>query len=169
MLECENEVALWRGKGTKDEEVANAIKFVASWKGPDCPVAVEQEGQESDRFWTLLDRSEYPNEPFLLMEDCVPVLFHCSEASGAFNVVRVLDFSQEDLVSHEVFILDVKYQIFVWAGTRANELFKKEAMETALEYAKLPQIERPADLKVYLITPGYGQWGPHILFLQLSC
>merc|ERR1719253_1310923 len=64
------------------------------------------------------------------------MLFHCSNATGTFEVEPIYDFSQADLEEDDVYLLDVFTNLYVWIGSEANEQEKSMALTTATEYAK---------------------------------
>ena len=48
-------------------------------------------------------------------------------------VEEILDFTQADLVTEDVMLLDVGHAIFVWLGSDSNENERKLAVEAASE------------------------------------
>ena len=61
-----------------------------------------------------------------------PRLFQASNASGCFEVQEVVDFSQQDLVTDDVFILDAFDNVYVWVGEDSRSEEKTMAMDTAI-------------------------------------
>jgi hypothetical protein len=63
------------------------------------------EGSEDDDFWKLLKgKQKYPLSN--IRQRRQPRLFECSIGSGVFKVDEIQDFAQDDLNTHDVFILD---------------------------------------------------------------
>jgi hypothetical protein len=96
-----------------------------------------EEGEEDERFWAELGGKE-PYPPGAPDEDSAtaPRLFHCSNASGVFETEEIMDFSQDDLLMDDVYILDVWSEVFAWVGPEANETEKRGVMDLCSEYVK---------------------------------
>ena len=75
-------------------------------------------------------KSEYPYQS--LSNGISPRLFHCSVGTGTFGISEVLDYSQDDLSTHDIFILDAEVDIFVWFGRRSAEKEQRWSMEAAV-------------------------------------
>ncbi|XP_065886890.1 gelsolin, cytoplasmic-like [Dysidea avara] len=138
VLETPGDTYIWYGKGcTGDErELAN---FIVSAVSPGRDPVKLFEGKEAQEFWDSLGgKTAYASGKIL--EEPVPShpprLFQCSNASGRFNVEEIFDYSQEDLVPEDVMILDTYDQVFVWIGRGANEVEKKEGLQTAQQYVE---------------------------------
>ena len=66
------------------------------------------EGKEPDEFWQMLGgKTEYSSGNFFQHEipDYPPRLFHCSNASGKFEVEEIFAFTQEDMDHEDIMIL----------------------------------------------------------------
>jgi hypothetical protein len=93
-----------------------------------------REGGEPQEFWDNVGEAEYYKTEWQWM----PRLFHCSSASGSFQVEEILEWDQEDLDPGHLNILDTSAEVYLWTGQRASiEEEKKQTMETVLEYTKL--------------------------------
>jgi hypothetical protein len=126
----------WFGKyATGDErEVA---KSVAETLMAPSKVEAVFEGKEKDYFWELLGgKEEYATKQLEAVPEFEPRLFQCSNASGNFDVEEIFDFSQEDLISDDIMLLDAWNEIFLWIGNGANVDEKKAALEMAINYLK---------------------------------
>jgi hypothetical protein len=118
------------------------VELGASFKGSREQVVV-REGEEPKDFWRGLGETDYPDLDSIRVKyyttewSFFPRMFHCSSASGSFQVEEVLEWDQEDLDPGHLNILDTSGDIFLWTGQRASlEEEKKVAMETVLDYAK---------------------------------
>lgn len=76
-------------------------------------------------------------------------LFQMSNASGRFTVDEIPDFTQQDLVSDDVMILDVWDTVYVWIGEGANKQERDEA-------------ERLAIVRTFIWTPLYVTMLTHV-------
>jgi len=114
-----------------------------------------EEGKESYDFWRLLGgKMDYASADVLKDESFEPRLFLCSNASGTFKVEEIPDFSQEDLSKDDVMLLDAYSEVYVWVGSGSNDLEKKMAMETAIDYVHQAPDKRPTDTPIYRIIEG---------------
>lgn len=70
---------------------------------------------EDKKFWEIFGVED---EHSLELSDKKPFgsakLFHCSEGSGIFDVVEILEFNQDDLHPSDVMILDGKVEVYLW-------------------------------------------------------
>jgi len=63
-------------------------------------------------------------------------MFHCSEATGIFDVKEIEDFSQDDLIEDDLTILDARDEVYLWIGKTAKEHKVKMSRETVTEYVQ---------------------------------
>ena len=56
----------------------------------------------------------------------------------------------QDLVEEDVMILDTVSEVYVWVGRGANEVEKKEALRTAVEYIQTDPSNRDLDSTVLI-------------------
>ncbi|KAK3513395.1 hypothetical protein QTP70_014221 [Hemibagrus guttatus] len=133
VLKSPDSLFVWRGVGASDTEVIGA-KFVVSYLGGK-PVDVT-EGKEPAGFWAALGgKKEYQTSKTLKNTIKPPRLFGCSNKTGRLTVEEVPgDFSQADLATDDVMLLDTWDQIFLWVGKEANEVEKTGAPKIAKEY-----------------------------------
>ncbi|XP_022109337.1 advillin-like isoform X1 [Acanthaster planci] len=137
VLKMPNETFLWCGKGGSGDERELAKGVAKTLAGRASDYTMVPEGQEPASFWSALGgKASYANTKSLETEvpDFPPRLFQCSNASGNFMVEEIHEFTQEDMVQDDVMLLDAYHTVFVWIGSGANEVEKKEAINTAKEY-----------------------------------
>ena len=134
---CEKDkVLVWFGKHASEDEKEDARRIAKVLCGKRTFNEVE-EGSETDEFWAELGgKCEYPEGAPKEDEATAARLFHCSNASGAFEVEEIHDFSQDDLQTDDVYILDVWSQLFAWVGNEANEMEKRGVMDLCAAYMK---------------------------------
>ena len=72
------------------------------------------------------------------------------------NVVEeILDFSQTDLVTEDVMLLDAGESIFVWLGRESNDIEKRSCIQSAKEYLESDPSGRDQDLPICIVKQGY--------------
>uniref|UniRef100_A0A673JGF2 Macrophage-capping protein n=1 Tax=Sinocyclocheilus rhinocerous TaxID=307959 RepID=A0A673JGF2_9TELE len=126
-------VFVWKGAGASEEEMV-AAKYVVSVLGRQSTDVVE--GKEPAGFWSALGgKKEYQTSPTLQKMAKPPRLFGCSNKTGRLVVEEVPgDFTQSDLATDDVMLLDTWDQIFLWIGKEANEVEKRESPKIAKDY-----------------------------------
>lgn len=124
---------VWKGVGASDEEMAAAKHVVAFLGGSPNSVT---EGREPAEFWSALGgKKEYQTSKTLRNVVKPPRLFGCSNKTGRLTVEEVPgDFTQSDLATDDVMLLDTWDQIFLWVGKDANEEEKTGAPKIAKDY-----------------------------------
>ncbi|XP_028259636.1 scinderin like a [Parambassis ranga] len=133
VLKSPDSLILWKGKGATAEEMG-AAKYVASLLGG---AATEvEETKEPAGFWTALGgKKAYQTSKTLQTTLRLPRLFGCSNKTGRLIAEEVPgDFTQLDLATDDVMILDTWDQIFVWIGNDANEAEKSGSPKIAQDY-----------------------------------
>ena len=173
----------WHGNGANEAEktTADSIAKVLSNHsyGPPGTAAPErefmlvEEESEPEEFWVALGgKAEYPKmgkgEP--IPSD--PRLFECTNRYGAFTVEEIANFTQEDLLDDDVYMLDVKTTVYLWIGEKANLDEKTKAMETAQQYNATASDGRDADTTIVKIKMGqepasftqfFQEWDPALM------
>ncbi|PIO33167.1 hypothetical protein AB205_0017310, partial [Aquarana catesbeiana] len=156
LLKTQTDHYLWYGKGSSGDEREMAKQLAAILSaGSEETLA---EGQETVQFWeTLGGKAPYASDKRLqqVKEDVQPRLFECSNKTGRFIVTEITDFNQDDLEPSDVMLLDTWDQIFLWIGSEANEVEKKEAPVTALEYLNTHPSGRDSETPILIIKQGF--------------
>ncbi|XP_014672320.1 PREDICTED: advillin-like [Priapulus caudatus] len=66
-------------------------------------------------------------------------------ATGNFQVEEIMNFTQEDLNTSDVMMLDTYYEIGLWMGDEASEDEKKQSLELVGRYVDTDPSSRKAD------------------------
>ncbi|XP_013879526.1 scinderin like a [Austrofundulus limnaeus] len=133
VLKTPSSLFVWKGKGASSDETS-AAEYVAKFLGG--AVTKLDETKEPDGFWSALGgKGNYQTSKALQNVIRPPRLFGCSNKTGRLIAEEVPgDFTQIDLATDDVMILDSWDQIFVWIGNEANETEKLGAPKIAQEY-----------------------------------
>uniref|UniRef100_A0A671N249 Advillin-like n=1 Tax=Sinocyclocheilus anshuiensis TaxID=1608454 RepID=A0A671N249_9TELE len=157
LLKSQNGIYLWYGKGSSGDERAMA-KEVASFIGRGSSEEIMAEGQEPNEFWEILGgKGPYASDRRLqqVTLDHQPRLFECSNKTGQFIATEVTQFTQDDLREDDVMLLDTWDQVFLWIGTEANEVERKESVTTCQEYLRTHPGSRDPDTPVIMVKQGF--------------
>ncbi|XP_036410064.1 scinderin like b [Megalops cyprinoides] len=135
VLKTPSSTFVWRGVGASEEEIA-AAKYVVSFLGGSATDV--SEGKEPAEFWSALGgKKEYQTSKSLQKTVKPPRLFGCSNKTGRLIAEEVPgDFTQADLATDDVMLLDTWDQIFLWIGNEANEVERTGSPKIAKEYVE---------------------------------
>ncbi|XP_021278979.1 villin-1 isoform X4 [Herrania umbratica] len=100
------------------------------------PISV-REGSEPDSFWSSLGgKTEYPREKEMkkFIED--QHLFKFTSTEGDFKVKEIYSFTQDDLTTEDVLVLDCHKEIYVWVGRHSTIKSKQVALNLGLTFWK---------------------------------
>ncbi|KAK6942445.1 Gelsolin-like domain, partial [Dillenia turbinata] len=118
---------------------------------PDVQSKPQKEGSESEQFWGLLgEKSEYPSQKITRDPESDPHLFSCTFPKEIFN------FTQDDLMTEDIFILDCHSEVFVWVGQGVDSKNKLNALNIGVKFLErdflLEKLSREAPL--YIVMEG---------------
>uniref|UniRef100_A0AAX7UCY1 Gelsolin-like domain-containing protein n=1 Tax=Astatotilapia calliptera TaxID=8154 RepID=A0AAX7UCY1_ASTCA len=133
VLKTPSGLFVWRGVGASDKEMEAAKHVVAFLGGSPSNVS---EGKEPADFWSALGgKTDYQTSKSLQRGIRPPRLFGCSNKTGRLSVEEVPgDFTQSDLATDDVMLLDTWDQVYIWIGKDANDVEKEGAPKIAKEY-----------------------------------
>jgi hypothetical protein len=127
---------LWFGAGTLSSHRGFISEIAASLLQARTQVLVN-EGKEPSEFWDILGGyHDYAHADYLKTLDKKPRLFECTFSTGDFNAEEIPDFNQDDLCMDYVYILDTRYNIYIWLGSNAPYRLYKASLKVALEYSR---------------------------------
>ncbi|XVF47637.1 hypothetical protein PTKIN_Ptkin03bG0125700 [Pterospermum kingtungense] len=115
----------------------------------------QKEGSESEQFWELLGgKSEYASQKISREPEGNPQLFSCTFSNGM--VVEIYNFTQDDLMTEDIFILHCHSDIFVWVGQQAHTKNKLQALTIGEKFLEqdflLENLSREAP--IYMVMEG---------------
>uniref|UniRef100_A0A0A9GGQ5 HP domain-containing protein n=1 Tax=Arundo donax TaxID=35708 RepID=A0A0A9GGQ5_ARUDO len=98
------------------------------------PSRSQKEGRETDQFWELLGgKSKYSNQKVGREHESNPHLFSCvlskGDHEGNVKVKEIHHFTQDDLMTEDIFMLDCHSDVFVWVGQEVDAKVKSQAMD----------------------------------------
>ncbi|XP_057987950.1 villin-4 isoform X2 [Hevea brasiliensis] len=89
----------------------------------------QKEGSESEQFWDLLGgKTEYPSQKIGREAERDPHLFSSTFSKGNLKVAEIYNFTQDDLMTEDIFIFDCHSEIFVWVGQQVDTKSKMNAL-----------------------------------------
>lgn len=98
----------------------------------------QKEGSETDQFWSLLGgKSEYSGQKMVRALESDPHLFSCILSKGNLKVKEIYHFTQDDLMTEDVFILDCHTSIFVWVGQQVDVKVRLQALDVGEKFIVL--------------------------------
>ncbi|KAF7819033.1 villin-3-like isoform X1 [Senna tora] len=156
LLQSSSAIFIWHGNQSSFEQQQVAAK-VAEFLKPGVPLKHAKEGTESSAFWSALGGKEsYTSEK--VTNDAVrdPHLFTFSFNKGKFQVEELYNFSQDDLLTEDMLILDAPAGVFVWVGQSVDPKEKQSAFEIGQKYIDLAaSLEGlPPHVPLYKVTEG---------------
>ncbi|KAK0134783.1 Gelsolin [Merluccius polli] len=126
VLKTSGDLFMWRGLGSSEEELAacQIRRRLPGWKP-----------QRAD-FWSSLGgKTDYQTSKSLQNIIKPPRLFGCSNKTGRLIAEELPEnFTQLDLATDDIMLLDTWDQIFIWVGKDANDVEKKGAPKIATDY-----------------------------------
>ncbi|KAF3544142.1 hypothetical protein DY000_02010247 [Brassica cretica] len=116
ILHNDSSVFTWIGNlatSTDQELVERQLDLIK----PNLQTRAQKEGSESEQFWELLGgKSEYRSQKRTKEPESDPHLFSCSFTKDILKVTEIYNFTQDDLMTEDIFIVDCHSEIFVWVG-----------------------------------------------------
>lgn len=128
ILHSGSTVFTWTGNLTSSEDQELVERQLDIIK-PNLQSKTQKEGAESEQFWELLgEKTEYPSQKIARDTENDPHLFSCDFSKGVLKVAEIHNFTQDDLMTEDIFILDCHSDIFVWVGQQVDSKTKKQAL-----------------------------------------
>uniref|UniRef100_A0A5B7BTK7 Putative villin-1 isoform X1 n=1 Tax=Davidia involucrata TaxID=16924 RepID=A0A5B7BTK7_DAVIN len=157
ILKSETSIFTWVGNlsSTRDHDLLDRMLDLINptWQ----PILV-REGSEPDVFWNALGgKTEYPREKEIkgYIED--PHLFTCTLTESDFKVKEIFNFSQDDLTTEDVLVLNCHREIYVWIGRHSHVESKQQALTLGLKFLEKDILVEGLSLEtpIYVVTEGY--------------
>ncbi|KAL0359761.1 UNVERIFIED_CONTAM: Villin-4 [Sesamum angustifolium] len=128
ILHSGSSIFTWSGNLTTPDDQELAERQLDIIK-PNMQCRVHKEGSESDQFWDLLgEKTEYSSQKIARVAESDPHMFSCTLSKGDLKVTEVYNFSQDDLMTEDIFILDCCSDVYVWVGQQVESKNKMNAL-----------------------------------------
>ncbi|CAA7405915.1 unnamed protein product [Spirodela intermedia] len=139
LLQSGSSLFIWHGNSSTFEQQQWAAK-VAEFLKPGASLKYAKEGTESSAFWFALGgKQSYTGER--ITQDIVNEVFN---------------FSQDDLLTEDILVLDSHAEVFVWVGQSVDPKDKQKAFDVGQKYIEfaVPLEGLSPDVPLYKVTEG---------------
>ncbi|XP_075102543.1 villin-3 [Nicotiana tabacum] len=134
LLQSGSSIFSWHGNQSTYEQQQLAAK-VAEFLKPGATVKHTKEGTESSAFWFAVGgKQSYTSKKVATEVSRDPHLFAYSFNKG---VEEIYNFSQDDLLTEDVLLLDTHAEVFVWIGQSADSKEKQSAFDVGQKYVEM--------------------------------
>ncbi|KAL3625542.1 Villin-3 [Castilleja foliolosa] len=157
LLQTGTSIFSWHGNQSTLEQHQLAAK-VAEFLKPGSPIKYSKEGTESSSFWSALGGKEsYTSEKLSSEIIRDPHLFAFSFIKGKSEFEEIYNFTQDDLLTEDIMILDTHAEVFIWFGQSVDSKEKQSAFEIGQKYVEMAASLEGLDQTVplYKVTEGY--------------
>ncbi|XP_034918227.1 villin-2 isoform X2 [Populus alba] len=137
LLQSGSSIFTWHGNQSTFEQQQLAAK-IAEFLKPGVALKHAKEGTESSAFWFALGgKQSYTSKKFSPETVRDPHLFTFSFNKGKFQVEEVYNFSQDDLLTEDILILDTHAEVFVWVGQSVDPKEKQNVFDIGQKYIEM--------------------------------
>ncbi|KAF5804279.1 putative villin headpiece, villin/Gelsolin, ADF-H/Gelsolin-like domain superfamily [Helianthus annuus] len=134
LLQSGSSLFTWHGNQSTVEQHTLAAK-IAEFLKPGANVKFAKEGTENQTFWFALGGKQgYTSKKVTQETVREPHLFAFSFNKGKFEIEEIYNFSQDDLLTEDILILDTHAEVFVWVGQSVDSKEKQSAFEVGQKY-----------------------------------
>ncbi|XP_076955070.1 villin-2-like [Bidens hawaiensis] len=134
LLQSGSSLFTWHGNQSAVEQHTLAAK-IAEFLKPGANVKFAKEGTENSSFWFALGGKQGYTSKRVTQETVRdPHLFAFSFNKGKFEIEEIYNFSQDDLLTEDILILDTHAEVFVWVGQSVDSKEKQSAFEVGQKY-----------------------------------
>ncbi|RZB55503.1 Villin-4 [Glycine soja] len=149
-------VFIWSG-GLATSDDQELVERMLDLIKPDVQCKPLKEGVESEQFWDLLGgKTEYPSQKITRDAENDPHLFSCNFSEGNLKVKEIHNFSQDDLMTEDIYILDCHSEVFVWVGQQVDSKNRMQALTIGEKFLEhdflLEALSREAP--IYIVKEG---------------
>ncbi|KAF9616275.1 hypothetical protein IFM89_029051, partial [Coptis chinensis] len=156
ILHSGSTVFTWSGNLTTTEDQELLERQLDLIK-PDLQSKPQKEGSEIEQFWDLLGgKCEYPSQKIVKEAESDPHLFSCTYLKDTLKVTEIYNFSQDDLMTEDTFILDCHSDIFVWVGQQILSKNRMQALSIGEKFLQHDFLREKLsqEAPIFIITEG---------------
>ncbi|KAL3530874.1 hypothetical protein ACH5RR_010196 [Cinchona calisaya] len=169
ILKTESSTYTWIGNfsSVRDHNLLDRMLILMN---PTWQAVLVREGSEPDSFWNALGgKAEHSREKKIKEFTEDPHLFVLTSLGGDFKAKEIFNFSQDDLTTEDVLILDCHSEVYVWVGRQSSVNSKHEALNLGLKFLEKDTVRRlHSETPVYVVTEGceppfftcFFEWDP---------
>ncbi|KAJ6912710.1 villin-3-like [Populus alba x Populus x berolinensis] len=137
LLQSGSSIFTWHGNQSTFEQQQLAAK-IAEFLKPGVALKHAKEGTESSSFWFALGgKQSYTSKKVSPETVRDPHLFAFSLNKGKFQVEEIYNFSQDDLLTEDILILDTHAEVFVWVGQSVDPKEKQIVFDIGQKYIEM--------------------------------
>ncbi|KAJ9141342.1 hypothetical protein P3X46_031884 [Hevea brasiliensis] len=156
ILHNDSSVFTWSGNLTTSDDHELVERQLDLIK-PNVQSKPQKEGSESEQFWDLLGgKTEYPSQKIGREAEKDPRLFSCTFSNGNLKVAEIYNFTQDDLMTEDIYILNCHSEIFVWVGQEVDSRSKLHALTIGEKFLEndflLEKLSR--ETPIYIVMEG---------------
>ncbi|KAJ6741799.1 VILLIN [Salix viminalis] len=137
LLQSGSSIFTWHGNQSTFEQQQLAAR-IAEFLKPGVALKHAKEGTESSSFWFALGgKQSYTSKKVFPETGRDPHLFTFSLNKGKFQVEEVYNYSQDDLLTEDIMILDTHAEVFVWVGQSVDPKEKQNVFDVGQKYIEM--------------------------------
>ncbi|KAF9679633.1 hypothetical protein SADUNF_Sadunf06G0035000 [Salix dunnii] len=137
LLQSGSSFFTWHGNQSTLEQQQLAAR-IAEFLKPGVALKHAKEGTESSSFWFALGgKQSYTSKKVFPETGRDPHLFTFSLNKGKFQVEEVYNYSQDDLLTEDIMILDTHAEVFVWVGQSVDPKEKQNVFDVGQKYIEM--------------------------------
>eukprot|EP01018_Ginkgo_biloba_P033542 Gb_40777 [translate_table: standard] len=156
LLQTGTSLFAWHGNSSTQEQQQLAAR-IAEFLKPGTLAKLVKEGTEPAAFWNALGgKQSYVSQRRAQETGKDPHLYACTFEKGKLQVFEVFNFTQDDLLTEDIMILDAHSEVFVWVGQQVDSKEKQQAFEIGQKYMERASLLEglSPDIPLYKVTEG---------------
>ncbi|CAL9175775.1 unnamed protein product [Musa hybrid cultivar] len=156
ILQSGNSLFTWHGSSSTFEQQQWAAR-IAEFLKPDVALKHAKEGTESSAFWFALGgKQSFTTKKVTQDITRDPHLYTFSFNKGKLEVTEVYNYSQDDLLTEDMLVLDTHAEVFLWIGQSVDSKDKQKAFDIGQKYIELAVLFEglSPDVPLFKVTEG---------------